>query len=418
MISFPKRERAQRAAAVVGVDAGKFSHTLVVRPLGRPDSKPFSFPTTRAGFGAAVAFVRQQVPSAEPQVMLVGIEFAGNYGFTFAHFLDQLGFPVVSVLPVHTKRWKDVAHHQPLKTDAKDAATITDLLAQGHFVGFPFLSPTYAELRYLAAGRERLALLRRGAMTQLRTLLQVVFPEFELIFPLLTKKTPLVLLRAFPTPEDLIGAPKAKVLRVLHTASRGHLGQATYDRVTAAARGTLGLPGAQTCLRQEIVLTLQRLTIFEQQLRTLEAAMMVEALRPLPETACLLSIPRVAPVTAAVFLGSIGDPRAYECGQQILRVAGLSLVERSSGIHKGAKRISKRGRPLLRQAAFMFAVRSITKGGLFRSEYEALCQRNGGQKMKAVVAVMRSGLRLLYSIARDRRMFTAEPPGQRLASSA
>jgi hypothetical protein len=41
---------------------------------------------------------------------------------------------------------------------------------------------------------------------------------------------------------------------------------------------------------------------------------------------------------------------------------------------------------------------------------EALCHRNGGAKMKAVVAVMRSGLRLLYTIARDRRMFTVEPP--------
>ena len=59
MISFPKRERAQRAAACVGVDAGKFSHTLVIRPQRQPDSKPFSFPTTRAGFDTAVAFIRQ-----------------------------------------------------------------------------------------------------------------------------------------------------------------------------------------------------------------------------------------------------------------------------------------------------------------------------------------------------------------------
>ena len=103
MISFPKRERAQRAAAVVGVDAGKFSHTLVVRPSGQPDSKPFSFPTTRTGFEAAVSFVRR-VTLAEPSATLVGIEFAGNYGFTFAHFLDQLRFPVVSILPAHTKR--------------------------------------------------------------------------------------------------------------------------------------------------------------------------------------------------------------------------------------------------------------------------------------------------------------------------
>ncbi len=98
MISFPKRERAQRAAACVGVDAGKFTHTLVARPQGQPDSKPFSFPTTHVGFEQAVAFIRQQVPGASTAAVLVGIEFAGNYRFTFAHYLRELGFPVVSVL--------------------------------------------------------------------------------------------------------------------------------------------------------------------------------------------------------------------------------------------------------------------------------------------------------------------------------
>ena len=100
-----------------------FSHTLVVRPQHQPDSKPFSFPTTRAGFDDAVAFIRRQVPGTPAETILVGIEFAGNYGFTFGHYLAQLGFPIVSVLPAHTKRWKDVAHNQPLKTDAKDASS-------------------------------------------------------------------------------------------------------------------------------------------------------------------------------------------------------------------------------------------------------------------------------------------------------
>lgn len=85
MISFPKRERAQRAAAVVGVDAGKFTHTLVVRPRGQPDSRPHTFPTTRAGFEEAVAFIRQAAGGPQAEGVLVGIEFAGNYGFTFAH---------------------------------------------------------------------------------------------------------------------------------------------------------------------------------------------------------------------------------------------------------------------------------------------------------------------------------------------
>jgi transposase len=415
MISFAKRERAQKAAACVGVDAGKFSHTLVVRPQGRADTRAFATRTTRATYDEAAAFIQQHTAGAAPEATLVGIEFAGNYGFTFAHYLDQLGFQVVSVLPAHTKRWKEVAHNQPLKTDAKDAATITDLLAQGHFVAFPFLRPEYARLRYLSSGRERLSLLRRGGLTQLRTMLQVVFPEFEELFANVSKKTPMALLAAYPTPQSLLAAPKRAVLKLLRETSRGQHQDETYAHLLVAARSTLGLPGAQRSLRREIEQATERLELFARQITEVEE-LMVEALKDVPETASLLSIPMMGPVTAAIFLGAIGDPRAYESAEQILRVAGLSLVERSSGILRGQKRISKRGRPLLRQAAYMFAVRSIRKDGLFRAEYDGLFARNGGQSMKALGAVMRSALRLMYSVARDRRVFTAEPPLRRSAA--
>jgi transposase len=237
VIVFEKRDRAQRAAVVVGVDAGKFTHTLVVRPRGGRDSKPFTFQTTRADFDRAAQVIAGAAGSALPAEVLVGIEFAGSYGFTLAHYLDQLGYGVVSVLPAHTKRWKEVAHNQPLKTDAKDALGITDLAAQGHFVSFPFLRPAYAELRCLVTARERLSVLRRATITQVRSLLQVVFPEFEEIFQHFTKKTPFVLLNAFPGPGDLLAAPKRKVLKVLYTASKGHHTEATYERLIAAEAG-------------------------------------------------------------------------------------------------------------------------------------------------------------------------------------
>src|SRR2546422_5527488 len=50
---------------------------------------------------------------------------------------------------------------------------------------------------------------------------------------------------------------------------------------------------------------------------------------------------------------------------------------------RGTKRISKRGRPLLRQAAYMFAVRSITRGGLFRAEYERSEERRVGKECRS-----------------------------------
>ena len=42
----------------------------------------------------------------------------------------------------------------------------------------------------------------------------------------------------------------------------------------------------------------------------------------------------MAPVTAAVFLGSIGDPAAYDSSKQVLRVAGLTLVEAVEILHR------------------------------------------------------------------------------------
>lgn len=413
MHAHARRVQAEAARAVIGVDAGKFSHTLVVRPRGGADSKPFACEVSRAGFEQAVAVIRASSGGAPPESCLVAIEFAGTFGFTLAHHLHGLGYPVVSVLPAHTKRWKEVTHHQPLKTDAKDAAGIVDLAAHGHFVGFPFLAPAYAELRYLASTRARLVLLQRACLTRLRSLLHVVFPEFETHFGRFTHRTPLALLAAFPGPGAILDATTRQLATLLRQQSHGQHSTETARALRASAKTTVGLPQAQGALRDELPLLVHQYALYDRQRKIVEAAM-ATALAPLPETPALLSIPLVAPVTAGIFLGSIGDPQVYSSAQEVLSVAGLTLVERSSGIRHGHKRISKRGRPILRAAAYMLAVRSIKTGGLFRAEYEGLIARNGGQRLKAVVAVSRSAIKLLFSIARDRRMFTVDPPGPRI----
>jgi transposase len=398
-----KRRRAMRAAAYVGVDAGKFEHTLAIRTGDGHDSKPHAFKTTRAGFDGAVAYIRKIVRDVPTAQVLVGIEFAGSYGFTLAHYLNAQGFDVVSVLPAHTKRQKEITHNQSLKTDAKDALAIVDLVQQGKFVSFPFLHTTYADLRYLVSAREHVSL-RSAAVTRLKSILEVVFPEYERIFVQFEKKTPLVLLKAYPGPEALLAAPKKKVLKLLHESSRGHLGIERYEELMEAARITLALPGAQNALRDEIPLIIDRIELFTEQLATLKARM-IAALGDTPEGAFLLTIPGVQPITAATFLGSIGDPRAYESSAQVLKLAGLSLVERSSGLLKGKQRISKRGRPVLRRHAFMFALRSVRKDGIYRAEFLKLLGNNGGVKMSALTAIGRKSLKLMFRVARERRDF-------------
>jgi transposase len=105
-------------------------------------------------------------------------------------------------------------------------------------------------------------------------------------------------------------------------------------------------------------------------------------------------------------LGAVGDVRAYQSADQILRLAGLSLVERSSGRLKGQPRLSKRGRPVLRRHAFMLALRSVRgPNGLYRADYERLLRNNGGKKLSALTAISRKTLRLMFRIASARRTF-------------
>jgi transposase len=399
-----KRQLAAHARAVVGVDAGKFAHTLVVRPAGGADSKPVAVPVTRAGFAAAIRAIQMAAPGVVPGKILVGLEFAGTYGFTFAHYLHDHGYPVVSVLAAHTKHWKEVTHNQALKTDAKDTAVITDLVAQGKFVGFAFLARPYAELRYLVSAREHVTTLRNAAITRLIAVLDVVFPEYERLFGDLAKPTALAVLAAFPGPAALLAAPKRRVLAVLHRASRGHLGRERYDALMAAARETLALPGAQGVLKDELPLIIQRIELCNAQLATLKERM-VATMQEIPEAKALLTIPRVAPVTAATFLGCVGDPKAYTSSAQILKLAGLSLVERSSGVTQGRRRLSKRGKPVLRRHAFMFALRSVRADGLYRADFERLLKNNGGKKLPALTAISRKALKLMFRVAREGRPY-------------
>lgn len=406
-----RRNRAHAAGAIVGVDAGKFKHCLVVRAKGGIDSRPFTFSVTREGFEQAEEFILRHAGGVVPEETLVGIEFAGIYGQTLAHYLHARGFKIVSVPPAFTKAAKKIAHGRRLKTDEKDAESITALVGDGHFQEFPFLKSVYTELRQLVSARERLSKLRGGVVTRLKSTLQIIWPEFESIFDDLEAKTAVAVLSTFPGPTEFLAAPRAKVLRVLQKASRGHLGEETYRLLREGAERTVALPGSLPALKREMDLLLKQIAFYSEQIKGLEAAM-IEAMEPLPDAQAVLSIPGVAPVSAAIFLGSIGDPQAYQSSRQILAMAGLTLVEDSSGTRAGAVRISKEGRPQMRRLSFMLGLAAIKKKGIYRKEFEGLVARMGGKKKPAVVAVGRKLLRLMYSVARSQRAYTPEPPSR------
>jgi len=79
-----------------------------------------------------------------------------------------------------------------------------------------------------------------------------------------------------------------------------------------------------------------------------------------------------AMVTAAVIISEIGNIGRFEAPRQILKMAGLSLKENSSGKHKGKTTISKRGRRRLRKGLFRVMIPILATN----EEFKAMHRRN------------------------------------------
>lgn len=187
----------------VGVDTAKKFHVMVARgPDGRR-TKAHRVDVNRAGFDAADAHLRALFPEIPRERMLLGLEFAGHHGFTFAHDLARRGYPIVNVLPSVTKRTKEIEDNRPLKTDAKDAALIAKLVGDGSLVRLPFLDQMYVELRLLATERYRLGVEATRFKNRLQGILDLTWPEYLGHFSDLTHPTPIGLLERWPLPEDL-----------------------------------------------------------------------------------------------------------------------------------------------------------------------------------------------------------------------
>lgn len=109
------------------------------------------------GFEAAHEYLQGKFPSVPPEQILVGMEFAGHHGHTFAAFLKELGYVVAAVLPMVTKRHKEDQDNSPLKNDQKDAGLVCKPTGEGKFVGFAQLDVPFGEMRSLATQRHRLS---------------------------------------------------------------------------------------------------------------------------------------------------------------------------------------------------------------------------------------------------------------------
>ncbi|MEJ0103825.1 MAG: IS110 family transposase [Bacteroidota bacterium] len=110
----------------------------------------------------------------------------------------------------------------------------------------------------------------------------------------------------------------------------------------------------------------------------------------------LCSLPGIGILTAATVLGETNGFDLIRNKRQLTSYAGLDVKEKQSGTSvKGKPRISKKGNKHLRKAMHMPALTAIRHDERFKAIFARLISKHG-IKMKAVVAIQRKLLEMMY----------------------
>jgi len=391
---------------IVTVDVSKDKHSGYCRCPDGTEMKPFEFFNNGRGFGEFWNRISKTKKDHNLEEIVFGFESTGPYAEPLLQYLRKRAVRIVQVNPMHTKRLKELQGNSPNKTDYKDPKVIADIIELGHALTVVVPKGVAAELRRLTQARERSMQRRIVLLNQLHDLAYLLFPEFLQVMKDIKTKTAQYLLRHYPTPQRLVQYGLGELTKTLKKVSRGKLGKGRAEALYEAGRTSVGIIEGQRSMVLEAKEILTHIEASEQFIDSIEKEM-AHNLKQIPYSRFILSLKGIGDVTAAGLIGEVGDFSKFTTLAEIEKLAGLDLFEISSGRHKGTRRISKRGRSLMRKLLFFASLNVVRKGGVLHEAYQRLL-KGGKPKLKALIAMARKLLRIIFALVRNHSVYVTD----------
>lgn len=395
---------------VIGIDIAKRTHyACFVDDRGRVLQKSFSVQQSKDGFESFYQRILKAMKEHGKTEVLVGIEPTGHYWLNLAYFLDDVGIPLVMTNPMHVKRSKELDDNLPTKNDRKDALVIARLLKDGRFSYPRILKDFEAELRAGSTFRGKLTEEMGSLKNQMIRWLDRYFPEFTQVFPSFGKLA-LAALECTPFPSDLVDRQSDEVLDLYRKVEGLKSPQKPKaSRLIELAAQSIGVTEGREMARLEIATLVRRFHQLEQDIEDITQRL-IELVQGSEEYEWLSTVQGLGDVTIVDLLAEIGSFSHYQDPRQLIKLAGLTLRENSSGQHKGQKRISKRGRRKLRALLFRVMMPMIRHNEAFRKMHEYYTNRTSNplRKKQSIVVLCGKLLKVLHGICKKHTAFDAQ----------
>jgi len=360
----------------------------------------FSFPMNSEGFSKLLDALKSN--SRDLSDVLVAMESTACYHINLFSFLTANGVNAIVVNPLLIANFARLSLRKT-KTDKKDAGTIAQF-AMIHKDSISQLSvpSDLQDLRDLARESESLCQLISINKTEIKRLLQTLFPELETISDPLTKVM-LDFLQEFSSARMVAAAKPKTIVKALNRKGVGtRLTYTAADLIQAAKNSVATVSPAKELILRVKIATLKHLYDQRHELnRALTAAcksMMIEDLE------IITSINGIADNTATAFLAEIGKISNFPSVKNLVAFAGIDPSVYQSGKYEGSSRLSKRGNRDLRRVIWLMTVCVIQHNPTFRGYF--MKRKEAGQPFKkAAFATAHKLVRVIFAMLTQRTHF-------------
>jgi transposase len=420
------REAVRRDRAVLAVDLGEDKQVAVVLDH---EGRALARKVVRAKahqLSGLLEWGAERAARAGLAGLTVACEPTGHRWKALMGLADAAGHGFACVQSLAVARAREGDDYTRDKTDHRDAYLIGKLVIRLDCYLPERADEAWARLRHLGARRFAQVADVTSCMQQAGDLLGCAWPE-----PLAAAARPLesvtwlagmavITGRCCGQPSRLrkMGYEKflAAVRRELPRWGGKYVRHSIVEGLWEALAGTGGVaaqrPGA-----------LERLHLLLEDWRVLRARLadtgerMTGLLDELGLTALVTSIDGVSALSGAVMLAETGDPARFTSGRAVVKHAGLNPSEHTSATINGKTRISRRGRPALRSAAWRAVWGALRHNRVLAARHAHLTGRDAsrladGQARTACAATL---LRWLWAVtttgqAWDARIAAGEIP--------
>ena len=409
------RRLVPRENAITGIDLAEDNQAVVVTDH---DSKVLARRSPRCKawqLGEVLDWAVARARARGYASVTVACEPTGSRWMHVQQACAERGLNFVCVHTLVTHHAREAEDFTRDKSDQKDAVLIARLAAELRCYRPEVIEEDWALLRCLGQRRDAL-------VTEVTRCRQQITDRLALAWPAvlgaaaapLDSVTFLACLqvtagRCDGDPGRLRRYSLAEFTVLVREALPAWGGQRICHRIAASFHAVLGDSRGSVPARRRGALKLAAYALADlrrarQLLITVEAEMVAQ-LQVLGIAEVLASIDGLSLEVAACILAETGDPARFGSSRALVKHAGVAPCENSSGNSAGQARISRRGRPVLRKAAWR-ATWAMIHGAnpVLAARYAYLTSREASQlaKGQAHIACTATLLRWIYSVTTSR----------------